>query len=206
MTTASTLLIFTVTTALTCFTPGPAALFVATSAASHGRRHIPAGIAGISAANLLYFFAAAAGLAGIIVASPRLFFVIRLAGALYLGYLGFTLLFSRGGVMDKIHAETEKPALHRSFFKGLLIELSNPKAILYFSALLPQFIDTDKPLPQQFALFSLITVILDIAAYSFYGTIGALSARNSGARLLNGITRGAGVLFLFVGARIAFGY
>lgn len=202
----SSLLIFAATTALSCFTPGPAALFVVASAASQGKKQIPACIAGIATANLLYFATAAAGLAGIIIASPRLFLLIRLAGAAYLGYLGFTLLFSRKRVMERHAAGAESPSLRRSFFKALLIELSNPKAILYFGALLPQFIDTGRPLPAQFARFSFITVMLDIAAYSFYGMVGLLSARTTGTRLLTGITRGAGLLFLFVGARIAFDY
>jgi homoserine/homoserine lactone efflux protein len=203
--TYGSLLIFTATTAVSCFAPGPAALFVASSVATNGKRFILACVGGIVIANLIYFLAAAMGIAGVILAYPKLYASLRLIGAAYLAYLGFTLIRSRGGDLTAHDGSTVRSTLRASFAKALLIEISNPKALLYFSALLPQFINAREPIAGQLIVFSSITVVLDIASYTCYGLLGAFSAKAASARAINVFKKGAGILFVMVSARLALG-
>ncbi len=196
------LLLFTVTTALACFMPGPAAMFAASVGTLRSRRLLGLAIAGIAAANAVFFGLSALGIAGLLVSSPALYTAIRWAGAAYLVYLGARLLFARttgGAHAAGAAVEANGAAI---FAKGFLIEIANPKALLYFSALLPQFITPDRPLAPQFLLFCLITVALDLCAYSFYGAIGFGVARFSAPWVLGGIKRVAGAAFMVAGARL----
>jgi len=198
------LIVFSVTTALTCFTPGPAALFVASSAASHGKRHVPAAVLGICVANVVFFGLSALGIASLIASSPVLFQWLRWLGAAYLVILGLQLITSRKQqalkVVVKGKAGTKRV---RTFLKAFVIEASNPKALLYFGALLPQFINPTQALVPQLLVFCLLTFVFDIAAYTFYGMLGLGLAKASKQRFYTLLTRLAGTAFVFAGFRLA---
>ena len=197
------LIVFSVTTALTCFTPGPAALFVASSAASYGKSHIPGAILGIAAANIVFFGLSALGIAGLIASSPLLFQWLRWLGAGYLVILGLQLLTS-GKQHLKVHVNGEAGVKRRrTFLKAFVIEASNPKALLYFGALLPQFINPNQALAPQMLLFCLLTFVFDIAAYSFYGVVGLGIAKASKQKFYTVLTRLAGTAFILAGLRLA---
>jgi homoserine/homoserine lactone efflux protein len=197
------LLLFTATTALACFTPGPAAMYAASVGTLRRRSLVLLALAGIALANALYFGLSALGIAGMIASSPGLYTAIRWAGAAYLVWLGLRMLFgaARSGLVPTARP-TEVSGVG-VFTKGFLIEIANPKALLYFSALLPQFIAPDRPLAPQFLLFCLITVVLDFCAYSFYGALGFGAARLSSGALLAGVRRLAGAAFLLAGIRLS---
>ncbi|MBA2672103.1 LysE family translocator [Ramlibacter sp.] len=206
---ASSLAAFSITTAVSCFTPGPAAVFVMSNAASYGRTYIFPCVAGIIVANLVYFLLAAAGLANLITHYPGVYQGIRIAGAAYLVYLGGRLFLASGGAGEGANALAMKlvgPRASRfqSSLKSFAIEISNPKAILYFGALLPQFMQPGESLYHQILVFAAITVMLDIMAYTFYGGVGYASSRMAGPRLMRGITRLAGLVLLAVGLKLLF--
>lgn len=199
------LIVFSITTALTCFTPGPAALFVASSAASYGKSHIPAAMLGIAVANIGFFGLSALGIAGLIASSPVLFQWLRWLGAVYLVILGLQLLAS--GKQQRLQVVVKgKPGAKRlrTFLKGFVVEASNPKALLYFGALLPQFINPAQALVPQLLVFCVLTFIFDVAAYSFYGVLGLGIAKASKQKLYILLTRLAGIAFVFAGFRLAF--
>jgi homoserine/homoserine lactone efflux protein len=202
--TSEILLLFTLTTALACFTPGPAAMLTASVGTSRSVRLVAHSIAGIAIANVLYFVLSAAGIASLISESPRIYALIRWLGAFYLIYLGVRLVFESGGLpLKETQTNDDTVSSGRVFAKGFVVEFSNPKALLYFSALLPQFVTPSLPLAPQFVTFSLITVLLDLLAYSFYGSIGFGVARLSAPSLLGAIRRVAGIAFVLAGARLA---
>lgn len=199
------LVIFAATTGLVCFTPGPAALLVASSSASYGKKHIPAAVMGICLANVVFFGLSAIGVSSLLLASPKLFFALRLAGAIYLIYLGLQLIRAKPQSFGEITKASSQGSLKKTFGKAFAVEASNPKAILYFGALLPQFIVPSEPLAAQLAIFCLVTLILDILAYSFYGVMGLGLAKVSRGRLFTALTRSAGVAFLISGVKLARG-
>jgi threonine/homoserine/homoserine lactone efflux protein len=130
------LLGFAGTTVVLVGMPGPNNLYISLRSLTQGRRAGVVSALAIETGTLVYIVVAALGLATLVKASPALFTAITLAGALYLAYLGVKMLKaptteSAGGV---------PPApLGRVFRDGVVVNLLNPKAALFFLAFLPQF-------------------------------------------------------------------
>src|SRR6185503_11391647 len=120
-----------------CLTPGPAVLFVVSVALARGLRPGMAAAFGILATNALYFALSATGIAAVIVASATLFGVLKAVGAAYLVWIGLRMLLARGNG----HEASDPRADHRAFLRGIIVQGSNPKALIFFVALVPQFID-----------------------------------------------------------------
>jgi homoserine/homoserine lactone efflux protein len=146
-----------------CLTPGPAVLLVISQAMRRGFRASLRGALGILAGNSLYFALSAVGLGALLIASSRVFEVLRWLGAAYLVLMGLRMLFAR--------KEAEAPQTEaRSFVQGLVTQLANPKAIVFFTALLPQFVDPKAGrLPLQFLLLGAISVVIELPVLAAYG-------------------------------------
>ena len=204
MLSVDTLLIFTMTTLVVVLSPGPAAITVTTEAVSNGFRSSKWLIFGIAVANVIFFILSATGIAALIVASNTLFNIIKWIGVAYLLYLGFKAIFADN---RPVNFNANKPITsngYKVFAKGFSLEIANPKALLYFSALLPQFIDISYPMVPQMALFCFITFILDISCYSLYAYLGIKSSNlknnQKAAKIVNQLS---GVMLIFVGTRMA---
>lgn len=196
-------LLFLVTTLVVVFSPGPAAMVVAGQGASSGARYALFGTLGIASANVFYFLLSATGIASLLIASHLVFSTIKWLGVAYLLYLGCSAIFSQSGGL-LIHRDSKTFSARRYFAKGFIIEISNPKALLYFSALLPQFLNTSEPLGLQLLLMGLSTLVLDLISYTLYGLLGKSLAQTSMKRwLVNLMNRSAGGFLLFAGLRMA---
>lgn len=127
-------------------TPGPdMALFLQRTLAG-GRAHGLAAMGGAMTGILVHSLAAGFGLSALIAASAGLYSALRFAGALYLLWLAFQAL--RHGSNIAVDAQPEKPAsLRSSFLTGVLINVTNPKIVLFFVTFLPQFIEPTDPAP-----------------------------------------------------------
>lgn len=196
--------IFAVTTLAVCLTPGPAALLVVAQGISNGFRRSYWAIAGIALGNAAYFALSATGIAALIMASNALFSAIKWIGVAYLFYLGFAALRSKSSALtvtaDGAHA-VHGP---RAFWQALVVELSNPKALLYFVALLPQFINPAKPLGLQLLVFGLTCLGLDIVAYGLYAWLGSKARRfSANAAFVRNSNRVSGSLLVAVGVMMA---
>jgi homoserine/homoserine lactone efflux protein len=199
-----TYLVFLLTTAVVCVTPGPAALLVVAQGISNGWRRSYWAVAGIALANVLYFALSATGIAALIVASSTLFAVIKWIGVAYLFYLGMSALRSKASALT-VTADTGRAVGGlRAFWQAVVVELSNPKALLYFVALLPQFVDPARPIVSQMLVFGLTTVVLDTLAYTFYGWLGSKTRRfTANARFVKASNRTSGGLLMLAGAMMA---
>lgn len=199
-----TYLIFIVTTGVICLTPGPAALLVAAQGISNGLRQSYWAIAGIALANALYFALSATGIAALIVASGTLFAVIKWVGVAYLFYLGINAMRSKSSALTVTGDARDAVRGARAFWQAVVVELSNPKALLYFVALLPQFIDPAAPLGMQMLIFGVTCVALDVAAYSLYGWLGSKTQRfTANVRFVRNSNRASGGLLMLAGALMA---
>jgi homoserine/homoserine lactone efflux protein len=146
----------------------------------------------------------ATGIATLIITSHTLFSVIKWVGVAYLLFLGFSTIFSHAGPLSIKPSNSKKSSGYKVFLKGFILELSNPKALLYFSALLPQFIDISNPILPQLALLCLITLILDLFCYSLYGYLGFKSIRvGLKPAIIKTINRSAGAMLIFSGIKMA---
>jgi homoserine/homoserine lactone efflux protein len=197
-------LIFVVTTGVICLTPGPAALLIVAQGMSNGMRRSYWAIAGIALTNALYFALSATGIAALIVASNNLFSIIKWVGVAYLLYLGMSTLLSKGSAFsvstDKSLAVSGWPA----FWNAVIVELSNPKALLYFVALLPQFIDPAQPLGKQMLIYGASCLALDGLTYSLYAWLGSKTQKfTANAKFVKTSNRASGGLLMLAGLLMA---
>ena len=165
------LLIFAVTELLLSMTPGPAVLLVVSQGMRFGFASSIRGTLGILTGNAIYFALSAAGLGALLVASARLFEIIKWAGAAYLVYVGLRMLISKG----EAQAVVDKSGLSRRglrlFSQGLITQLSNPKAVVFFTALLPQFVSPGAHVFEQFLVLGLTSITVEFPVLLAYGVI-----------------------------------
>lgn len=162
--------------AVMAVTPGPANLFSVANGVQRGPAGALAGVVGMNAATLVWFGAAALGLGALVVAFPQVFRLISIGGALYVAWLGISAL--RGAFRPA--ADPHAPALETgrsAVVDGFMVQIANPKAVLFFTAVLPPFLDVDRPAAPQLALFAVATIGMDVLSMSAYGLGGAALAR-----------------------------
>ena len=188
--------------------PGPDMVLVLQTAATQGRGHALATAAGLALSRAAHVALAALGLAALLKTAPWAFETVRLIGAAYLVWLGIKigcapsmLADDTGGPKAKT-AQTWQAAARR----GLLTNISNPKALLFCSVLLPQFIHPESgSVALQFALLGGVLVIIGLlfdAVYAYAGS--ALGRWITGRPLLQAVQRWAfASLLIGFGARLA---
>jgi threonine/homoserine/homoserine lactone efflux protein len=182
--------------------PGPAVLYIVVQSAEQGRRAGLASVAGIHVGSLVHVAAATVGLSALIVASAVAFSVVKFAGAAYLVYLGVRKLLERPVVTEAGRAPPEP--LRRSFTRGIVVNVLNPKTALFFLAFLPQFVDRGRgDVWSQVLVLGLLFVLLGLVSDSLYalaaGTVGGLIRRRRTA-----LRYGSGAVYIGLGALAAF--
>jgi threonine/homoserine/homoserine lactone efflux protein len=122
--------------------PGPAVLYVIGQSLGGGRRAGLVSALGITTGTLVHIAAAAVGLSALVMSSALAFEVVRYVGAAYLVWIGVRRLLGR----DEAGAGGERPprSLRRTFSRGIVVNVLNPKTALFFLAFLPQFVDVDR--------------------------------------------------------------
>lgn len=182
--------------AVMAVTPGPANLFSVANGVQRGPAGALAGVVGMNAATLVWFGAAALGLGALVVAFPEAFRLISIGGALYVAWLGVNAL--RGAFRTAADPDAPTVRLGRSaLLDGFMVQIANPKAVLFFTAVLPPFLDVNRPAAPQLALFALATVGMDVLSMSAYGLGGAaLARRMAEPRFRRGFALVTGALLL----------
>ncbi len=195
--TLTTWWLFACTETVLCLIPGPAVMFVLSSALKAGARKSIASNLGILTANTVYFGLSATGI-GALLLSSKLFFTVKWAGAAYLVVLGLRLLFARREPARRLEALNEHKS-HHLFFNGFTLQMSNPKAILFFSALLPQFLNPHVAIVPQVAILGATSVVIEFSILLGYGIAGAAIT----PRYARWTNRVAGGLLIGAGAGLA---
>jgi threonine/homoserine/homoserine lactone efflux protein len=150
-----------------CLVPGPAVLFVMGQGLVQGPRPALAAAGGILSANTLYFAVSATGLGALLLASYEVFFAIKWLGVAYLVWLGVRALLSRP---ETLAIERARPASSwRVLRRGFLVQAANPKTILFFGALLPQFVDPAGNVAGQMLVLGVTSVVVEFAVLAVYG-------------------------------------
>ena len=158
--------------AVMAVTPGPANLFAVATGMQRGRGQALLGVIGMNVATLVWFGAASLGLGTLVVAFPQAFRVIAALGALYVAWLGIKAF--RGAFKTEADPDPAVPTRGRgALVDGFLVQLANPKAVLFFTAVLPPFLAIDRPIVPQLALFAAATIGMDVLSMSAYGLGGA---------------------------------
>ncbi|MCK4711517.1 MAG: LysE family translocator [Marinosulfonomonas sp.] len=198
-----TYLVFAITTIVVVFSPGAAAIAVASQGAANGWRRALFGVVGIASANVVYFVLSATGIAALIIASNLVFSVIKWVGVGYLIYLGLNAIFSRAGAI-KVGQGTRQSRISALFMHGFVVEFANPKALLYFAAILPQFLNTDAAILPQILIMGATTLLIDLTAYTLYAALGDRLTRGGIKGWVVGlVNKTAGGALLFAGYKMA---
>jgi threonine/homoserine/homoserine lactone efflux protein len=141
---AQTLTAYTLASVILFATPGPdMSLFLARTIAG-GRMAGIASMAGASFGCLVHTALAAVGLSALIAASPAAFGVVKIGGALYLLWLAIDAI-RNGSALNPASDDKPPASLRRTFLMGVMVNLSNPKVVLFFVTFLPQFVQADDP-------------------------------------------------------------
>jgi len=193
----STFGLFLVVMATLAATPGPANLFAIATGMAEGPRAALLGVLGMNAAMLVWFAAAALGLGALVAAFPTVFALIALAGGIYVAWLGANALWAAARPAAEAHDQKLSPGKASPFLRGFGVQIANPKALLFFTAILPPFLDPMRPAAPQLAAFALGTLALDLIAMSAYGLAGgALSSRLRNRRYRRIFNAAVGLLLL----------
>jgi threonine/homoserine/homoserine lactone efflux protein len=196
--------LFLMMTFVVSATPGPNMLLVMSSSARFGLRRSVATMAGCMTALLAMFSLSAAGLGAVLQTFPHLFNGLRWAGAAYLAYLGIQSWRAPVHADDAPAPEAlaQQGTAEALYLRGLFVAASNPKAILFAAAFLPQFIHPELPRLPQFAVLLATFAVVEVAWYAVYASGGrklaAFLRRASVARAFNRLTGGIFVGFAAV--------
>jgi homoserine/homoserine lactone efflux protein len=204
--TADTWTLFLAVAAAAVLSPGPAMLAILGQALQHGSMATFPVVVGNVVGVVLLMAASVLGLAALLGAVPHGLSALRWAGVAYLAWLGLRALRTPRVDDSSVAATSDAPAQQSAGVRrGVLIALSNPKAMLFFGAVLPQFVDPGRPAAPQFALLA-----ATFAGMEFVVTGGvALSAqvlapalrRPAAARWVN---QAGGAVMLAAAALLAF--
>ncbi len=192
--------IYVVTVLALMSTPGPSHLLILSNSMTHGFRRSLATVAGDLMANFLQMLAAGLGLAALLRASGNALLIIKSLGVAYLIWLGLRMI-RKAGTQRTAASQATRTSLRKLWLQGFITSSTNPKAIVFFAALFPQFISADRPFWTQFVALSLTYIVMDGIFLSAYG-IGAdwisgrfsESARVSIERVGGGLMLAAAVL------------
>jgi threonine/homoserine/homoserine lactone efflux protein len=186
--------------------PGPSVLFVVSRGVALGRRAALATVIGNTGGVMVQAVLVALGLGALVERSDAVFTVVKLVGAVYLLILGVRMLRSRHG-LAQLHDATDVPkGTRRIVREGFVVGLTNPKAVIIFTVVLPQFADPSRGhVPLQLlvlaGLFLTIGVLSDSAWAIASGTARTWIARSTGR--LEAVAGAGGVVLIGLGLRLA---
>ncbi|RYY26269.1 MAG: LysE family translocator [Sphingomonadales bacterium] len=182
--------------------PGPNMLHVMVQSIHHGGRRSIASMAGLMTANITCLIASAAGLGALLKASPLLFEALRYAGVAYLLWLGIKAWRTPVGGSET-GIEPRAPSLRAMYAAGLGTGFSNPKLIVFATALFPQFIDLNHDFAPQLAILIATFVVIEGFWFSMYAVGGrSLSAWLAPANRQRLFNRATGAIFVAFGAAL----
>ncbi|HEX4443610.1 MAG TPA: LysE family translocator [Galbitalea sp.] len=179
MVSGGTLLAFVLASLALIVIPGPSVLFVIGRSLSLGRRAGLLSVLGNEAGGIPLVFAVAFGIGTIVSASVVVFTIIKITGSLYLAFLGIQAIRHRKDHAVDPTKEPERPRTNaRIFLQGAFVGMTNPKSIVFFVAVLPQFVNRAAgDIPLQLLLLGLIFLLLALLSDSVWAILAG-SARN----------------------------
>ncbi len=196
MPSSSAYLIFLGTAIALLLVPGPAVLYVVTRSIEMGRAGGLASVAGITTGTFTHVALATAGLSSLILASSTAFDTVKYVGAAYLLLLGVRRLLGRG--LDEAESDAAPRTRRRAYTQGIVVNLTNPKTIVFIFAFIPQFVDPHaRHVWLQVLVFGVSFAVLGFLSDSAYAlAAGSIAERLRGTAGIARVQRwvGGGVL------------
>lgn len=196
--------LFAATEAALSLSPGPAVIMTVAYGITRGIRGALWVTLGILGANALYFALSATSLGGLIAASPTVYHYLKYCGALYLLYLGLMAIFGKPSpiTLSKLDARAQSGW---TILRGAaLLQLSNPKSLLMFVSILPQFVDPAQPVGGQMVILAASSIVPEFFILLGYGALASRTSHYLTQPKYAVITeRAAGCLVLMAGLMVA---
>ena len=204
--TLTTYLLYLAAVALLVLSPGPTMLMCVTTAIHHGPRKALLSAGGSVTAVLGVMTLSALGLGALLAASEVAFAIAKLLGASYLIALGIKTFRSQGALLANGSSESANAVTGRaSYLRGLLVGASNPKALLFFAAFFPQFLNPNLPFVPQFAILALTFMAFELTVLALcalgVSRIAPLLRQSGPMRWVNRVSGG---LFTLMGIALLF--
>tara|TARA_R110002096_G_scaffold409077_4_gene608354 strand:- start:1773 stop:2402 length:630 start_codon:yes stop_codon:yes gene_type:complete len=151
---------FFIAASIFAFIPGPAILFTAPQTMSKGKRGGALAALGLHIGGMFHIIAAAAGLSAVFIHAPIAYTTLKVVGALYLIWMGIGIIRGKLDASELPHVKGYQGK--KVFFDSMVVEILNPKVIIFYIAFLPQFVDTSASLPiwAQFIILGSINNIM----------------------------------------------
>ncbi len=186
--------------------PGPSVLFTVSRALAYGRRVALTTVVGGAAGSFVLATAVAVGIGAIVQTSAEVYTAIKLAGAVYLVYLGVQAIRHRQRLRSVFTAQPGPIGGGRTLVQGFLVGVTNPKTIVFFAAILPQFVDpaAGHATVQMVVLggvFALLALAMDTVWGVAAGAVRSWFARSS--RRLDLVGGAAGLTMVGLGVGLA---
>lgn len=197
---------FVVTVLVIAATPGPAMALILRRAGVGGFRAAVPTVLGVEAGLYVWALAVGLGLAALVTASETAFLVWRVAGALFLVYLGVRAIRSgwalrHAGDLDPLPPVTRSG--HSAFAEGVIVQLANPKAAVFLFAFYPQFLPADALTLHSAAALGLLQVLIELPLYlALAGLVGWASAWFSQTRIRRRLEYVSGGVLVALGLRV----
>jgi threonine/homoserine/homoserine lactone efflux protein len=200
------LLAFTVVSLVFVAVPGPSVLFTVSRALTLGRRPALLTVVGNAAGVYLHVIAVALGIGAVVERSLAAFTILKLVGAAYLVYLGVQAVRHRRAVAALLGQPAVPARSRRVVADGFVVGVSNPKSIVFFAAVLPQFVDTaGGPAPVQLLVLGMVAIAAALVSDSVWAVVAGAArdwfGRSPGR--LAAIGGAGGVVMIGLGARLA---
>ena len=187
-------------------TPGPAVLFIMTNATLHGWRKAVFAALGNIAGLLCLGIIAVTGLGAVLNTSEIIFNIIKYMGAAYLICLGIKLLVQKNTDLLTVNNQliAKNISSNKLFLQALGVALSNPKAIVFLTALFPQFINTNQPLLPQFSMLIVTLMLFSFSFLMFYALLAhKAKVWLSKPNRIKAFNRTSGSIFVGIGIFLA---
>jgi homoserine/homoserine lactone efflux protein len=195
--------LYLLTEAALSLSPGPAVMLVIAYGLTQGARRSLLAALGVLTANALYFAVSATALGAVLIASTPFFVTVKWLGALYLVYIGLSALLGRPSPITASNLASRDQSPRSIFVSGLTLQLANPKTLIFFVAILPQFVDPSLPVGAQMvwlAIGSIVPELLILGGYGYLASRAAHLAQNP--RYAQVTDRIAGALVLCAAALV----
>lgn len=195
--------LFCLTETILCLHPGPSALVVMCHSVTGGARAGVRVAVGVLLANAVYFTLSASGLVALHALSAEAFSVLKWSGAAYLVWLGSATIWRSFAKSDPGQPAHEPAPAGRAYWRGFVSQGANPNLLIYFTAILPQFIDPGAPLAGQVAILACSSFAIELSVLSAYSAVSGRAGALAAPRFRVSLERAGGALLIAAAAGLA---
>ncbi len=201
-----TIIAFATVTFVAVVTPGPDVILAMANGSRYGLKRACAGMIGVLLSDVFLIAAVAAGLGAVLAASELWFSVVKYLGAAYLAWLGYKMIrfgHSECKAQDGLVLEPHQNSATKICLQSMFVAVTNPKAYLFFSALLPQFIDAGQPQLPQFLVLTIVFSVVEFCIMFGYALVGARTTRFAASAARRWLEKGCGGALLLSAVSLA---